>query len=259
MGPYVTIYAPNYAWQIMGWIDLALAAIILKKRLFKGKPRNWKAKIRGNAEETTEADACESLCTATNCRKCPSGTYVRGCLFNLLSEAIQTAMSSWIFTFLFDTLGQTKSLAAYFSSFFYVTFIVMRAVTLPLQLKLRASVFVQASVIIIVIGALVFCHYAEQAASGRGVFPEGMLLLGVALLGAGTCPLGSSIIGAMRYHGDISAERMGFFCTSGTIGTMLGMWIPGLVALSRIQLIWATMLTALSFASCYEVPLWSFS
>merc|ERR1711956_119237 len=202
-----------------------------------------------------EVDTSESLRTSTNCRQCPNGTYVRGCLFVLLSEAIQTAMSSWIFTFVFDTLGQTKSLAAYFSSFFYVTFIVMRAVTLPLQLRLRASVFVQSSTIIIAAGALVFSHYAEQAASGKGVFPEGMLLVGIALLGAGTCPLGSSIIGAMRYHGDISAERMGFFCTSGTIGTMLGMWVPGLVALSRIQLIWTAMLAALSLASCHDVPL----
>jgi len=258
-GPYVTIYAPNYAWQIMGWIDVALAAIVLKNRLLKGKPRNWKAKIRGNAEEARETDASKNLHTSTNCRKCPTGVYVRCCMFVCLSEAIQTAMSSWIFTFLFDTLGQTKSLAAFFSSFFYVIFIVTQAALLPLQLRLRASVFVQFSIIIIAMGALVFCHYAEQATSGRGVFPKRMLLLGVALLGVGTCPLGSNIIAAMRYHGDISAERMGFFCTSATMGTMLGMWIPGLVALSRIQLIWAAILTALGFASCHDVPLWSFN
>jgi len=255
-GPYVTIYAPDHAWQFMGWIDLALAAFVLKKRLLSGKPRNWKAKIRGNAEEAVdETDASEGLKTSVNnSRQCPASAFIRCCLFNFLSEAVQTAMSSWIFTFMFDTLGQSKTLAANSSSLFYASFIAMRLVTLPLQLRMQASFFVQSSIVVIAIGALVFYQYATQAMSGNG-FSEGMLLLGVTLLGAGTCPLGSAIIGAMRQQGHISAERMGFYAATGTVGCMCGMWVPGIVSLPSIQVVWTAMLVVVSLTSCRDVPL----
>ncbi|CAK0910649.1 unnamed protein product, partial [Prorocentrum cordatum] len=47
VAPFVVVAVHERAWPFLAVTDLVLVAVIVRKRLLRGKPRNWKAKIRG--------------------------------------------------------------------------------------------------------------------------------------------------------------------------------------------------------------------
>jgi len=258
LGPYITLLVPDYAWQFIGAVDLAIAAAIFKNRCLSGKPREWKMKVRQvDPKALLERSRPQEPRTPNTAKAVPMSVFARGLCCSFLNECIQTAMSSWVFTFVVDTLGQPPTLGATFSSTFYVPFIMVRCLMLPLTRFVPPSVFLQAGIYITSIGALIFWWYGEKVlAEPDGDFPMGMLLLGTALLGTGTCPLGSVIIGAMASHGEISPQRIGWYGTACTLGTTCGMWLPGLIKLSQIELIWSSMICVVALASLQDFPLW---
>jgi len=258
LGPYLTLWAPNCAWQSIGLIDLVLAVAVFKNRLLFGKPRNWKMKVR-QVDPSALLDQCrqQQPDSPKLTKPVPMGVFVPGLFFAFLNECIQTAISSWIFTFVVDTLGQAPAAGATFSSTFYVPFIMVRCLMLPLARFVQPSVFVQGGIYVTTVGALVFCWHGEKALGGTASdFHMGAMLVGTALLGVGTCPLASSIIGAMASHGDISSQRMGWYGTASTLGTTCGMWLPGLIRLSVIEFVWSSIICVVAVVSLRDFPLW---
>merc|ERR1712032_1598961 len=55
------------------------------------------------------------------------------------------------------------------------------------------------------------------------------------VLGAGLCPHQPMMLSAMLRHGKLEVHELGYYTASYNMGTTVGMWLPGVCQLHRIE------------------------
>jgi len=247
LAPLVSVVMPEQAWNLLVAIDLALAAVVAGKRTCRGKPRNWKVKVRG-----IKALDSGSSSPATPTRV-PRRVLTTGLVFLVIVQACETAMSAWAFTYATAVLGLPRKVCATFPMTFYLAFTITRFVCLPLSAWLPPSTILQASTALLLSGATLLrcitCFMGHGEATG-------LLLLCVALVGVGTCPLYAMTLASIRRHGELTAQELGWYQTSSALGNTLGLWLPGLVSLPVAQQLWAVCAFLVISASARDFPWW---
>jgi len=163
-------------------------------------------------------------------------------------------MSAWGFTFAATTLGQPDRVAALFPATFYFAYTAGRFVVVPASMRMLPSVIVHAGALLTLLGALLLAFLAGGAAPASPTAPVGAVLLCVALVGAGTCPLFAMMMASLRQHGDLSPKQQGLYRTCSNLGNTMGMWLPGLVSLPRAELVWALALVLILSSSVRSFP-----
>lgn len=253
VAPFITIRDPFRVWDLLALIDLVVASSVGCRRLVIGKPRNWKAKVRGNTSapmcQVTETPSPTSPVAPNNTEEpakvLPSRVLHAGMAFVFLAQTTETAMSCWAFTFAATTLHLGKKQAALFPSSFYLSFTTARGLVLILSTKLLPSTIAQVGTMLTVVGSLLFYSFTRHAAGcvqEVSIASEAdpcvdirPMLACLALVGAGSCPLYPMMLGSVRQHGDMDAKQQGWFMSAYSSGITAGMFLPGLISLPCIE------------------------
>mmetsp|Transcript_68801 Transcript_68801/g.128382 ORF Transcript_68801/g.128382 Transcript_68801/m.128382 type:complete len:441 (+) Transcript_68801:112-1434(+) len=249
LAPWISIGLMLHSWDALALTDLLIAVAVGSRRLFVGKPRNWKAKVRGLALASPRCEkqepADEGFVPANVLRAGLTGVFI--------VQATETAMSSWAFTYVKSELGIGVKVAALFPTLFYTSFTVTRGIVMPISNAFLPSLFVQLGVLIGVVASFSFYMLAMQLQSEykaaldlSGLQAEDfvlvesvsdmnlkqkLLLLCVALSGAGSCPLYPMLLSSMRQHGNLSLQQQSWYSTTASVGVALGVWAPGILQL----------------------------
>lgn len=268
VAPFIAIRDPFRVWDLLALIDLVVASSVGCRRLVIGKPRNWKAKVRGNtaasigqATETPTSPTSPVGPTSTEepAKVLPSRVLHAGMAFVFLAQTTETAMSCWAFTFAATTLHLGKKQAALFPSSFYLSFTTARGLVLILSTKFLPSTIAQVGTMLTVIGSLLFYNLTRHAAgcvqvsiASEAELCQSMdirpMLACLALVGAGSCPLYPMMLGSVRQHGDMDAKQQGWFMSAYSSGITAGMFLPGLISLPYIE-VFGTMAMFLILSS----------
>lgn len=268
VAPFLTIAAPSRTWDVLAVIDVGIFVCLAQRRLFKGKPRGWKEKVRGTGatEAFTAAgpgDDSEGLSPLPPRKPpVPSRVLHAGVAFTLISQIASTSVSAWGFTFSSVSLGLQDSAAALVPSAFYFAATAGRFMMAPMALRVPPSAIVQASVLVVLAGAVLLCLSTISAAApvpGTGtvasdLYLQALLLLAMGLLGAGTCPHYSLTMVAMAKHGEIEAHQHGMYTTAVNLGITGGMVLPSLVYLPWLEVACAVGMALIMNSRVQDFP-----
>lgn len=227
VAPFVAVACPNYAWHVLAGLDLAVASVLATKRLLNGKPRGWEEKIRGASNAS--GDPTDARPTAA--KPPPRTVVVAGSVYTLFVQVVQTGISCWGFTFGVTSLGLPDTAAATIPSVFAFFFMATRfTVILPAASWCPPSTMLHIGTCITVISCTMLYWLSLSPPSLWAV------LAVMAVLGMGLCPHDSMMLAAMQLQGNMTPQDHGWYGTCYSLGTMLGMWLPGLISLSYIEL-----------------------
>lgn len=292
IAPYLTLRFAFQSWDILALMDLLVAVAVAGRRAFRGKPRDWKLKIRG-AISPTETPGEAPL------KPLPSRVLRAGMAFVFMAQATETAMSCWAFTFAASSMGLPPRVAALFHATFYFTFTTTRLLVLPISAKVLPSAITQIGTMMTLVGSSLFfsltrgfsvpmvTSYPEEKmgdvndtldtahdmvgllnnsvndllgqadeapAEVVGTSELMPILISLALIGAGSCPLYAMMLGAVRRHGDLNHHQQGLFMTSYSSGITVGMWLPGLVSLPYVEMLGSTCMLLIMASHLKEFP-----
>mmetsp|Transcript_39434 Transcript_39434/g.92757 ORF Transcript_39434/g.92757 Transcript_39434/m.92757 type:complete len:452 (-) Transcript_39434:137-1492(-) len=263
IAPWLSIGLMLRSWDFLAFLDFLTAVVVGGRRLVVGKPRNWKAKVRGLVAASPKWQKSEPAEEGF----VPFKVLRAGLLGIFIVQAAETAMSSWAFTYAKAELGIGAQVAALFPSVFYASFTITRVFVMPVSHALLPSTFVQLGALVGVIASLSFYLLANDLRSSvrAGLDPELLaapdfevpvivdsyselnvkqksLLAIVALSGAGSCPLYPMLLSSMRQHGNLSLQQQSWFSTVASIGVALGVWAPGVLSLPTFSLAGTSLL-----------------
>jgi len=276
IAPFMTVANPMQAWDALAAIDFLLAAVLGSKRLYLGKPRDWKLKIRGvlgsqgpDGDRSNTSSCCQSregsLPGSPAQKRVPRRVLRAGIVFIALSEAAETAMSAWSFTYAATSLKLPSGTAAMFPTAFYMAFTAMRLALIPLSRRMAPSAIVQRGALLMLVSAVSFYFLTQrfltiiqQADAPELVAPGAAwpLLLCLAFLGTGSCPLYGMMLASVRQHGSLTAQETGWYDTSCNLGITLGLWLPGWLGLPSFELLFAGMTFCVLSSHMRDFPWW---
>eukprot|EP00929_Paragymnodinium_shiwhaense_P037482 TRINITY_DN19966_c0_g1_i3.p1 TRINITY_DN19966_c0_g1~~TRINITY_DN19966_c0_g1_i3.p1 ORF type:complete len:444 (+),score=73.37 TRINITY_DN19966_c0_g1_i3:81-1412(+) len=258
--PYVTILALDNAWYVLAAIDFTVGSTILFKRIVYGKPRDWKAKVRG-AEVVALAAEGERIAEATT--YAPPRIVRAGLAFVFIGEMADTAVSCWAFTFASVTLGLSNMVSAMFPSVFYLFFTLGRFVVAPLCSRVPPSALLQGGVVLflgssIMFNALVWMIQSSSALSEDPVYLEALcskgLLVCMAMIGFSACPFYCMMLAALRQHGELTPKDAGYYNTAACLGCTAGMCLPGIFGLPCVEMCGAIAMCFIMSSHTREFP-----
>lgn len=256
--PFVAVATLDHAWDMLACLDLLLALGIGGKRFFIGKPRDWKRKIRGlavngvGATNGSASPASSPTPAVEDSQRPTRGVLATGIAYIFVAQVVQASISCWGFTFAVSELGLPNKLAAMLPSAFAFGAISTRIfVVLPASKKVLPSAMCHTGTCLTLLcsSLLYLLVRFHEAAAAEGEEAEEMpawlfrcFLAVMASMGAGLCANNSMMLGAMQQHGNLSSEEIGWYNTSFCLGTTLGMSLPGMVGLPRVELVGAMLL-----------------
>mmetsp|Transcript_29792 Transcript_29792/g.68616 ORF Transcript_29792/g.68616 Transcript_29792/m.68616 type:complete len:454 (+) Transcript_29792:90-1451(+) len=265
LAPWLSIGLMLHSWDALALTDLLIAIAIGGRRFVVGKPRNWKAKVRGLALASPLASPRSEKQEPADEGFVPAKVLRAGLTGVFIVQATETAMSSWAFTYAKSELGIGVKVAALFPTLFYTSFTLTRCIVMPISNAFLPSLFVQLGVLVGVVASLSFyiialqlqSEYQDATAAMIAQTPSRklpledlilveslsdlnlkhkLLLLCVALSGAGSCPLYPMLLSSMRQHGNLSLQQQSWYSTTASIGVALGVWAPGILQLPTFSL-----------------------
>mmetsp|Transcript_70025 Transcript_70025/g.193702 ORF Transcript_70025/g.193702 Transcript_70025/m.193702 type:complete len:434 (-) Transcript_70025:147-1448(-) len=262
VAPFVAVALPGQAWTLLALIDFAVATAVAGRRLGRGKPRAWRARVQARAELAAPGNASPTIVAAKV--RLPARVLRAGLAFIFVQQAAETAISSWAFTFATSGLGLPARIAAWFPSSFYLSFTATRFIAIPASAALLPSTIAQVGTILILGGALLLnrCTCSFSTAVSAGTLPEELtghihvILFSLAVIGAGTCPLFAMVLASMRQHGEMTAQEHGLFNTCKALGMTMGMWLPGIISLPNADLLWAVCMFLIISSHVRDFPWW---
>lgn len=271
LAPWLCVYLGERAWDVLAFGEFMMAAFLFGRRFGQGKPHDWKAKIRGdrqascsNTPERTQGSNSGGTASSVTEAHMPRRVLRAGISFLFFVEATETSVAAWCFTFALKDLGYSASQAALVPSTFYMCFTGTRLLLAPITKSFLPSAVVQIGSMIAFIGACLF--YAVSSALLRlleaGSTVEDLsetwlyVLIGCAsLMGIGFSPQFPMVQAAMRQHGEMTPQEQGFLFTAASLGTLAGLWIPGLVSLPLVDLIGGCCVVAVCTSYSRDFPL----
>jgi len=103
-------------------------------------------------------------------------------------------------------------------------------------------------------GAFFFRFSTLLTSVSPGGFEINLLLMGVAMMGAGCCPHYSFMMVSMARHGVLQPREQGWYSTSVNLGVTSGMLLPSLASLPNVEICCALALTAILNSHIREFP-----
>merc|ERR1719215_647181 len=98
-------------------------------------------------------------------------------------------------------------------STFYLSATLARFVIAPISLRVLPSAVVQASMVFLLTGAFLFRLLTFLTTTSPCALEIHLLLMGVALMGAGCCPHYSFMMVSMAQHGALQPREQGWYST----------------------------------------------
>jgi len=256
LAPYLVVYAPNYSWQVLALVHGSLGLTLLVRRLLYGKPKNWKAKVRG-ATNAAASEGGESQMKAGVPRRVMAG----GLAFMLFMEAIEGAIGSWAFSFAVTDLGQPPIVAALFPATFYLAFTTCRMMCVVTLWYIDVNPPQVAHVCswLTMLGCMLFQLGTSWVEKGTEEEPPEIplkfLLMSIGLLAMGLAPQVTMMQASVALHGHLSPQQVGLYTLALNIGTTMGLWFPGVVSLPWAQSIWGGCAICILTAFYRDFPL----
>ncbi|CAE8595700.1 unnamed protein product [Polarella glacialis] len=299
MSSWFCVYlGPFHAWDVLAVSDFLMTATLICSRFGKGKPQDWKAKIRkvevsdpapGNdqsqiqsqksgaakaEQKTPQQEQQERLLQQVQKvqheqqqvgpARVPGRILRAANAFMFITEAIETSVSAWCFSYGLQELGMTKSRAALLPTAFYFSFTGVRFALAPLTRFMLPSAVMQIGTLIAFIGAAMFAataHFLVALLKGGATMDElsgfwlYMLIASISLMGAGFSPQCAMVQAAVREHGEMTSQEAGYFFTACSLGILAGLFLPGVMALPFLDLLGGLALVAISVACYRDFPL----
>eukprot|EP00929_Paragymnodinium_shiwhaense_P084157 TRINITY_DN4498_c0_g1_i1.p1 TRINITY_DN4498_c0_g1~~TRINITY_DN4498_c0_g1_i1.p1 ORF type:complete len:470 (-),score=66.01 TRINITY_DN4498_c0_g1_i1:620-1942(-) len=246
VAPFLTIADPRQAWNLLAGMDFALAVFLAYKRSIVGKPANWKRAMRETAPVTVEledecsrdesASASEGRSRNIDNARAPRRLLRAANAFIVVSEAAETAMSSWCFTYAVTSFGYDPKIAAMFPTTFYAAFTGMRIGLIPLTTRFTPGLVLQLSTLLTLISGLAFYTMSMFKPDDNAEPPPAWpLLLCLGCFGTGSCALYSMMIAFVRLNGRLTPEDTSLYDMSCNVGITLGLWLPGFCSLPAFE------------------------
>eukprot|EP00928_Gymnodinium_smaydae_P013072 TRINITY_DN14766_c0_g1_i3.p1 TRINITY_DN14766_c0_g1~~TRINITY_DN14766_c0_g1_i3.p1 ORF type:complete len:409 (+),score=27.80 TRINITY_DN14766_c0_g1_i3:80-1306(+) len=247
VAPFIAVSISWRAWDVLAFLDLLIAAMLAGQRTFRGKPNNWKAKVRDmDLNDRTGAPGCP----------CPWRVVSAGIAFTFLSQVASTTVSAWGFTFAFLDLGMPDVVAALVPSVFYASSTVTRFIVAAISRLILPSALIQASVIVVFVGAIflrmIVCQLLPLASISQ--VHTFAILFACVLMGAGCCPHYSFMFISMSKHGFLDARVNGLYATSTNLGIAVGLWLPNLLGLPNVECIASFGLILIAYCRHGDFP-----
>jgi fucose permease len=255
LAPLFALAARERAWHVLALVDLVVAMAVTKTRLNRRLPRagpQGALESAGPAGGDTPAGPLVDLEGSA-----PARVFGAGAAFLVLAQAAETAVSAWGFTFAVSHFGLPPEVAAMFPTVFYFAFTTTRFFLVPASAGMAPSAMVQVGTLVAFCGALVLLSACSIAGVGTEEASPTLvrwLLLSIAILGAGTCPMYAMVLASVRQHGKLDARRVGLYSMCGNFGNTMGMWVPGLVSLPLAELAWTTSMVVLMASRAEDFP-----
>lgn len=246
VAPFITVAMPDSCWDVLAAFDLLIAASLLGRRVARGKPRDWKAKLR-RADSQAGGNL---LCSAS----VPGRVLRAGIAFTFVSQIASTSVSAWGFTFASRHLGLADAVAALIPSTFYFASTVARFVITGASMRLIPSAIIQISLLFFVAGALAFRTMAGAISAAPCDLATYTLLASVALMGVGVCPHHSFMLVAMAQHGDLQPREHGWYTAGTSLGATWGMVLPSLFSLPNVEMASAVALALIMNSRVRDFP-----
>jgi len=256
LAPFVAVATLDRAWDLLAGLDLLLALSIGGKRACVGKPRDWKRKIRGPvangscAADNGSSPRAPPQPLAQSEPRPSRAVLSTGVAYIFVAQVVQASISCWGFTFAATVLRLPHKLAAMLPSAFAFGAISTRIfVVLPASTRVLPSSLCHAGCCLTLICSTILCLLVRMHTGMVGpeleedeatVMPTWLLycfLVVMACMGAGLCANNSMMLGAMQLHGTLSSQEVGWYNTSFCLGTTLGMSLPGMVGLPRVEIL----------------------
>mmetsp|Transcript_31661 Transcript_31661/g.58165 ORF Transcript_31661/g.58165 Transcript_31661/m.58165 type:complete len:443 (-) Transcript_31661:10-1338(-) len=252
IAPFLVVTFGLRAWDLMAAIDFSIAVVVAAKRFGRGKPKDWK--LKGCRSPGPSAGSTPVL--SQGVRQVPNRVFAVGLVLIFMVKTVETAMSSWGFTYAVSAIGLQPRVAAFVPSTHYLGATIMRLLLVPLSTCLVPSTLVQASGLVIIVGGAMLHFYATRLVTMPNPEQEhlGVLLSSVALVGIGCSPIFSLVVSAMRQHGELDARQQGVYVTFANLGNTTGLWLPGLISLPKVQFGCCAALFGTLVASSVDFP-----
>eukprot|EP00927_Polykrikos_kofoidii_P023372 TRINITY_DN21564_c0_g1_i2.p1 TRINITY_DN21564_c0_g1~~TRINITY_DN21564_c0_g1_i2.p1 ORF type:complete len:444 (-),score=34.73 TRINITY_DN21564_c0_g1_i2:338-1669(-) len=254
LAPFIAVAIPGRAWDFLVVADFVVFATLTSKRLRRGKPRDWKVKIRGLAVAADVGSApgggtdgtCANKISGPISRAPPARVVRTGLAFTFAVQATMTAVSCWGFTYAATIMRLPLGTAAWVPTTFYAACTATRLVVVPVSARVAPSTILHIGTVMALSAALMFCFidkvaatlYVNATASSQlnTTLHAAPLLACFALMGAGFSPHFSLMISAMQRHGELDSRLHGLYGTSTSLGITMGMWLPGYFSLPYFEL-----------------------
>jgi len=244
VAPFIAVWDPLRAWDILASLDFLFAVMLVSKRVRRGKPRNWKAKVRGQPDAVPSDADRESGTTAPPPFKVPHRVVRIGVAFTFAVQVTMTSVSCWGFTYAVRSLQWQTTDAALIPSMFCAAGFICRLIIAG-----ASSRFAVTSVIH---NAALLCLFAAMGIPALGHCMTGALSTAVPsawlalyrvtliacfmLVGMGTAPHYAMMLAAMARHGELDSRVHGIYNTVASLGITVGIWAPGACGLPAVVL-----------------------
>mmetsp|Transcript_99006 Transcript_99006/g.255964 ORF Transcript_99006/g.255964 Transcript_99006/m.255964 type:complete len:402 (+) Transcript_99006:68-1273(+) len=248
VAPFLTVAMPDSCWNVLAVLDFLIAGSLLGRRFTRGKPRDWKTKLRrvGSSGPSGSYPMCSAVVPARILRA--------GIAFTFVSQIASTSVSAWGFTFASQHLGLPDTIAALIPSTFYLASTVARFGITGVSMRLIPSAIIWMSLLFFVSGALLFHTLAGIISATARDLETYILLIGVALMGVGVCPHHSFMLVAMAQHGDLHPREHGWYTAGTSLGATSGMVLPSLVSLPNVEVASAIALALILNSRIRDFP-----
>jgi len=246
VAPFVTVAMPDTCWDVLAAFDLLIAGSLAWRRVMRGKPRNWKAKLRGTDTSLSNYQLPSGAVPARVLRA--------GIAFTFVSQIASTSVSAWGFTFASQHLGLPDAAAALIPSTYYFASTVTRFFIAGASTRFIPSAIIQMSLVVFVSGAFLFRALAAGISAAPCSLETYTLLASVALMGVGACPHHSFMLVAMTQHGDLHPREHGLYTAGTSLGATSGMVLPSLISLPNVSVASAVALALIMNSRVRDFP-----
>mmetsp|Transcript_38329 Transcript_38329/g.96191 ORF Transcript_38329/g.96191 Transcript_38329/m.96191 type:complete len:401 (+) Transcript_38329:81-1283(+) len=247
VAPFITVAMPDSCWYVLAAFDILIAVNLVWRRFARGKPRDWKTKLRKVGSSPIGSSPMLSAAV-------PARILRAGIAFTFVSQIASTSVSAWGFTFASQHLGLPDTVAALIPSTFYLASTVARFGITGVSMRLIPSAIIWMSLLFFVSGALLFHTLAGIISATARDLETYILLIGVALMGVGVCPHHSFMLVAMAQHGDLHPREHGWYTAGTSLGATSGMVLPSLVSLPNVEVASAIALALILNSRIRDFP-----
>eukprot|EP00403_Amphidinium_massartii_P006805 CAMPEP_0178382914 /NCGR_PEP_ID=MMETSP0689_2-20121128/6735_1 /TAXON_ID=160604 /ORGANISM="Amphidinium massartii, Strain CS-259" /LENGTH=407 /DNA_ID=CAMNT_0020003125 /DNA_START=23 /DNA_END=1242 /DNA_ORIENTATION=- len=253
IAPFLVVSLGMRAWDLMAAVDFVIAISMAAKRFGRGKPKDWKLKGCRSPGSLSSTPVLQAV------RQVPPRVFAVGLLLIFMVKTVETAMSSWGFSFGVTSLQLSPRHAAMLPSTHYFGATIMRLLLVPLSRCFVPSTLVQASGLVTILGGGLLYYHSLTMSAGTDELAQqepqlGLVLSSAALVGIGCSPIFSLVVSAMRQHGELDARQQGIYVTFANLGNTTGLWLPGVIALPTVQFGCCAVLFLVLAASSRDFP-----